>query len=163
MLRADAAAFWLSSWPVERGERFWPQSRPPVAPSNPPIVATSMLAQTVERLPGLVEQANIIVITNREQRAAVLETCLMLPPANIVAEPVGRDTAAAVAGCAFVGRRDPKATLAMLPADHVIHDTAAFREVLAAAFEAAEAETRLVTLTLIRPSRDRHGYIQSNT
>jgi mannose-1-phosphate guanylyltransferase len=142
-----------------KGERFWPQSRLRRPKQLLPIVGdSSMLAQTVERLPGLVEYANIIVITNRDQRAAVLETCSMLPPENIVAEPVGRDTAAAVGLAALlVGRRDPRATLAMLPADHVIHDTAAFRDVLAAAFEAAEAEPRLVTLG-IDPTEAATGY-----
>ncbi len=146
-----------------KGERFWPQSRLARPKQLLPIVGESpMLTQTVERLPSLVPYANILVITNREQRAAVLESCPMLPPENVVAEPVGRDTAAAVGLAALlVGRRDPGATLAMLPADHVIHDRAAFCDVLAAAFEVAEAAPRLVTLG-IAPTEPAtgFGYIQ---
>lgn len=142
-----------------KGERFWPQSRLARPKQLLPIVGdSSMLAQTVERLSGLVPRENVIVITNREQRAATIAACPMLAPENIVAEPVGRDTAAAVGLAALlVGRRDPKATLAMLPADHVIHDAHAFRDVLHAAYDAAEAEPWLVTIG-IRPSEPATGY-----
>lgn len=142
-----------------KGERFWPQSRLRRPKQLLPIVGdVPMLTQTVERLPPLVPHERVFVITNREQRAAVLEGCPMLPPENIIAEPVGRDTAAAVGLAALlVARRDPKATLAMLPADHVIHDVHAFREVLGAAFAAADAEPWLVTLG-IRPTEPATGY-----
>ncbi|MGH8021794.1 MAG: mannose-1-phosphate guanylyltransferase [Opitutaceae bacterium] len=142
-----------------KGERFWPQSRLTRPKQLLPIVGeTPMLTQTVERLPGLVPYENILVITNREQRDSVLECCPMLPPENVVAEPVGRDTAAAVGLAALlVGRRNPKATLAMLPADHVIHDIKGFCAVLEAAFEAAEAASRLVTLG-IGPAEPATGY-----
>ena len=142
-----------------KGERFWPQSRRARPKQLLPIVGeTPMLAQTVERLQGLVAPEQVIVITNREQRAAAIAACPMLPPENIVAEPVGRDTAAAVGLAALlVGRRDPQAILAMLPADQVIHDTKAFRDVLYAAFDAAEAESWLVTIG-IHPSEPATGY-----
>ncbi|HEX9784686.1 MAG TPA: sugar phosphate nucleotidyltransferase [Opitutaceae bacterium] len=146
-----------------KGERFWPQSRLARPKQLLPIVGeTPMLTQTVERLPELVPYENILIITNREQRDAVLACCPMLPPQNIVAEPMGRDTAAAVGLAAvLVGRRDPQATVAMLPADHVIHDVKGFCSVLEAAFGAAEAEPRLVTLG-ISPDEPAtgFGYIQ---
>jgi mannose-1-phosphate guanylyltransferase len=142
-----------------KGERFWPLSRLRRPKQLLPIVGdVPMLTQTVERLPGLVPVEHILVLTNREQRPAVLEACPMVPPENIIAEPVGRDTTAAVGLAALlVARRDPTATLAMLPADHVIHDTGAFREVLAAAFEAAHAEPWLVTIG-IRPTEPATGF-----
>lgn len=146
-----------------KGERFWPQSRLARPKQLLPIVGDSpMITQTVERLPKLVPYENILVLTNREQRAAVVEACPMLPPENIVAEPIGRDTAAAVGLAALlVGRRDPNATLAMLPADHVIHNTEAFCEVLSAAFAAAEGAERLLTVG-IHPTEPAtgFGYIQ---
>lgn len=117
-----------------------------------------MLTQTVERLPELVEYENIIVLTNQEQREAVVESCPMLPAKNIIAEPEGRDTAAAVGLAALVvAQRNPDATIAMLPADHVIHDAAGFRDVLKAAFAAAEERPRLVTLG-IKPTEPATGY-----
>ncbi len=149
-----------------KGERFWPQSRLARPKQLLPIVGdTPMLAQTVLRLAGLVPPEQVIVITNREQRAAALEACPMLPPENVVAEPVGRDTAAAVGLAALlVGQRNPQATLAMLPADHVIHDAKGFCDVLRAAFDAAEAEPWLVTIG-IHPNEPAtgYGYIQRGT
>jgi mannose-1-phosphate guanylyltransferase len=142
-----------------KGERFWPMSRLRRPKQLLPIVGHGpMLAQTLERLPGLVPVERVFVLTNREQRDAVLEACPMLPPENGVAEPAGRDTTAAVGLAALlVARRDPEAVIAMLPADQVIHDTGAFRDVLAAAFEAACAEPWLVTIG-IRPTEPATGF-----
>ncbi len=90
-----------------------------------------MLVQTVNRLDGLVPVENIFVVTNSEQRDAVLDTCPNLLPERVVGEPEGRDTAAAVALSALlVQRENPSAAFAMLPADHVIEDNAGFRTIL---------------------------------
>ena len=63
-----------------RGERFWPHSRLCRPKHLLPIVGDApMLVQTVERLKGLVLPENIFVVTNREQREAVLESCPDLP------------------------------------------------------------------------------------
>ncbi|MGE9296599.1 MAG: mannose-1-phosphate guanylyltransferase [Puniceicoccales bacterium] len=131
-----------------RGERFWPQSRLRRPKHLLPIVGEEpMLTQTVNRLTGLVPPENVLIITNAEQRDAVVEVCPMLPPENVVAEPVGRDTAPAVGlAMELVRARDPEAAFAMLPADHVIHDAEGFRRVLAAGFEAAAKEPVLVTI-----------------
>lgn len=142
-----------------KGERFWPQSRLSRPKHLLPIVGDRpMLTQTVERLGSIVPPENILIITNSEQRDAVIEICPMLAPANIIAEPVGRDTAAAVGlATILVAGRDPEATFAMLPADHVIHDEQGFQSVLGTAFAAAEAEDALVTVG-IRPAYPATGY-----
>lgn len=131
-----------------RGERFWPQSRLRRPKHLLPIVGDRpMLTQTVERLEGLAPMENVLIITNAEQRDAVIEVCPMLPPENVIAEPIGRDTAPAVGlAMELVRARDPEGVFAMLPADHVIHDAAGFRRVLGAAFEAAIQEPVLVTI-----------------
>ncbi len=142
-----------------RGERFWPESRLSRPKQLLPIVGdTPMLSQTIDRLEGLVPAENIFIITNEEQRAAVLEVCPSLDPAKIVGEPMGRDTAAAVAlATVLVRRESPEASFAMLPADAVIHDGANFRKVLEAAFAAAEAEPVLTTIG-IKASHPATGY-----
>ena len=146
-----------------KGERFWPQSRLRRPKHLLPIVGSSpMLRQTVERLGDVVPFQNVLIITNTEQRAAVLEVCPMLPGENVIAEPVGRDTAAAVGlATLLVESREPNATFAMLPADHVIHDEAGFQSILDTAFSAAEAEDALVTIG-IQPAYPAigYGYIQ---
>ena len=77
-----------------------------------------MLAQTIDRPADLVPAEDVFVITNAEQREAVLEVS-ELDPDKVIGEPVGRYAAA-------VGyqrcREDPEAIFAMLPADAVIHD-----------------------------------------
>jgi mannose-1-phosphate guanylyltransferase len=142
-----------------KGERFWPQSRLRRPKHLLPIVGDSpMLRQTIDRLPGLVPVDNIFIITNQEQQEAVSEVCPQVPPENVVAEPVGRDTAAAVGLAALlVKRRNPKASFAMLPADHAIRDEEHFRQTLAAAFEAAESDDVLVTVA-IAPTEPATGY-----
>lgn len=146
-----------------RGERFWPMSRLARPKQLLSIVGEKpMLTQTIERLSGLVEPENIFVITNTEQRDALLEVCPVLDPAKVVGEPVGRDTAAAVGLAAVLVRReDPGATFAMLPADAVIHDAEGLCATLETAFQAAEAQAVLATvgITADFPATG-YGYIQ---
>ncbi len=121
-----------------------------------------MLTQTLERVKPLVPAERIFVITSAVQEAAVREVCAELPAANIVAEPMGRDTAPAVAlAAALVGAQDPQGIFAVLPADHVIHDGNAYQNDLKAAFAAAEAEAVMVTIG-IAPNEPAtgFGYIQ---
>jgi len=142
-----------------RGERFWPQSRLRRPKHLLPIVGDRpMLTQTVERLDGLIPPERVLIITNAEQRDAVLEVCPMLPPENVIAEPVGRDTAPAVGlAMELVRSRDPEGVFAMLPADHVIHDAEGFRRVLAAGFVAAQSNPFLVTIG-IEPDQPATGF-----
>ena len=146
-----------------RGERFWPQSRLAMPKHLLPIVGErALLVQTIERLLPMIPAERVLIITNRQQAPAIRGLCPMLPVENIVAEPVGRDTAAAVGlALVLVRRRDPQAVFAMLPADHVIHDTVTFRADLERAFTAAESEPLLVTLgiTPTEPATG-FGYIQ---
>jgi mannose-1-phosphate guanylyltransferase len=142
-----------------KGERFWPQSRLGRPKHLLPIVGDKpMLTQTVERLGTVVPPERVLVITNSEQRDAVIEVCPMLPAGNVIAEPVGRDTAAAVGlATVLVADRDPDACFAMLPADHVIHDEKGFQQILDTAFAAAEKEDALVTVG-IQPVYPATGY-----
>jgi len=146
-----------------RGERFWPESRLARPKQLLPIVGEkAMLAQTVDRLTELVPSERVFVITNIEQRDAVLEVCPNLDPAKVIGEPVGRDTAAAVAlATILVKRENPDAVFAMLPSDAVIHDAAGLRATLESAFQAAEADTVLTTIgiTATFPATG-YGYIQ---
>jgi len=146
-----------------RGERFWPESRLRRPKQLLPIVGEEpMLTQTLNRLLGLVPPENTLVLTNREQIDAVREICSSLPAENIIAEPEGRDTAAAVGLAALlVKRRSASASLAMLPADHVINNHERFRAVLESAFLAAEQDSVLVTIGIVptEPATG-YGYIQ---
>ncbi len=146
-----------------KGERFWPQSRAARPKHLLPIVGTNpLLTQTIDRVKPLAPAKNIFVITSAVQEKAVRAVCKGIPAANIIAEPVGRDTAAAVGlAAAIVAERDPQGVFAVLPADHVIHDSKAYEADLAAAFAAAEAAEVMVTIG-IKPTEPAtgFGYIQ---
>jgi len=146
-----------------KGERFWPQSRARRPKHLLPIVGKKpLLEQTLDRVQPLVPAKNIFVITSAVQAEAVREVCAKLPAANIIVEPVGRDTAPAVGlAAAIVGARDPQGVFAVLPADHVIHDAKSYQRDLRAAFAAAESAPVMVTIG-IAPTEPAtgFGYIQ---
>ena len=142
-----------------KGERFWPLSRQARPKQLLPIVGDKpMLAQTLSRVGRVVPRKNILIITNAAQAAAVRRVCPGLPERNIIAEPVGRDSGPAVGlAAALVERVDPRGVFAILAADHVIHDEAAFRRDLKAAFAAAEASPVMVTIGIV-PTEPVTGY-----
>jgi mannose-1-phosphate guanylyltransferase len=130
------------------GERFWPLSR-----KNRPKQLLSLFSKetlleaTIRRLDGLVPAEQILILTNADQEAAVRALCPQLPRENIVAEPAKRDTAAAIAlGAGWIARRAPDATMIVLPADHLISDSAGFQKTLRVAAAAAEETGELVTI-----------------
>jgi mannose-1-phosphate guanylyltransferase len=142
-----------------RGERFWPMSRE----QRPKQLLTllgnrSFLQQAYDRVTPLVPAENIFVITNEAQAAMVRKQLPKLPKANVVAEPVGRDTCAAVTlGAALVGARATTGVMAVLPADHVIPQERPFQQVLNDAFDLAGRGQALITVG-IKPTEPATGY-----
>ncbi len=130
------------------GERFWPYSRRARPKQLLQLFSErTMLEETIVRLGDAVPPERVLVLTNREQESAVRAVCTMLPPENIVAEPAKRDTAPAVAlGVGLVYRRDPQAVMAVLPADHLIKDAAAFRRDLLSGARFARESGALMTI-----------------
>ncbi len=130
------------------GERFWPLSRRARPKQLLKLVSDkTLLEDTIDRLEGLVPSERILILTNVDQEKAVRELLPDLPAENIVTEPAKRDTAAAVAlATAWVAAREHRATMMVLPADHVIKDRAAFQETMQTAARAAEETGSLVTI-----------------
>jgi mannose-1-phosphate guanylyltransferase len=130
------------------GERFWPLSRK----SKPKQLLSlfseeTLLEATLRRLDGLVPVEQILILTNADQESAVRSLCPSLPKENIIAEPAKRDTAAAIAlGAGWIAQRTTDATMIVLPADHLIKDTAGFQRTLLVAAAAAEETGELVTI-----------------
>ena len=148
-----------------RGERFWPLSTARRPKQLLALVGDRpMISQTVARLDGLVPLERVLVVTNAETVAVTRELLPELPPANIFGEPVGRDTAAAVAlSAALVRARDPDAAFAILPADHVIAEPDRFRGALEAVFRVAQREDVLMVIG-IPPTAplSSFGYIEAD-
>jgi mannose-1-phosphate guanylyltransferase len=145
------------------GTRFWPLSRNAKPKQLLNLFGTDpLLTQTIERLDGLVPRENILILTNALQEEAVRELASSLPPENIFAEPAKRDTGPAVAlGIGLVAARDPEAIMMVLPADHLINDTAAYHSVMTDALATAKAGAGLVTVG-IKPSWacPSYGYVE---
>jgi mannose-1-phosphate guanylyltransferase len=149
-----------------KGERFWPVSREKTPKQLLALLGKkSFLQEAVERVLPLVPLQNIFVITNAAQAPEVRKQLRKLPKANVVAEPCGRDTCAAVTlGAAIVGARSTTAVMAVLPADHVIPDEKKFQQTLADAFDLASRGRAIVTIG-IKPTEPAtgYGYIQVGT
>src|SRR5438093_9586722 len=122
-----------------RGERFWPVSREKTPKQLIPLLGKrSFLQEAVDRVAPLVPLKNVIVITNEVQAPEVRKQLPKLPKQNVVAEPIGRDTCAAVTlGAALVGGRSTTGVMAVLLADHFIPDEKKFQLILACSFDLA--------------------------
>ncbi len=142
-----------------RGERFWPVSREKTPKQLIKLLGDrSFLQQAVDRCLPLVPLKNILIITNTAQAAEVRKQLPKLPKENVVAEPIGRDTCAAVTlGAAIVGARSVNAVMAVLPADHVIPEEKKFQQVLSDAFDLASRGQVIVTIG-IKPTEPATGY-----
>src|SRR6267143_1296770 len=141
-----------------RGTRFWPRSRTRTPKQLLNIVGKqTMLEQTVARLRPLISAERIWTVTNSEQASEVKK---QLPPAarkRVLTEPVGRNTAAAIALAALHVRRAARgdALLAVLPADHTIANPERYRIIVRAALELARRRAAWSSLAFRRLGRKR--------
>jgi mannose-1-phosphate guanylyltransferase len=119
---------------------------------------TTMLEQTVARIRSIIPADRIVVVAGQAYRDLVRDNLPQLPEANFLFEPIGRNTAACVAWAAlWVQQRAPEAIMAVLPADHLIHNEAEFLRVLRVAAQAARPFNRLITIG-IQPTHPETGY-----
>jgi mannose-1-phosphate guanylyltransferase len=147
-----------------RGTRFWPLSRKRRAKQLLALDGEqTMIQQTVQRLLPLAAPNHFWIITNEELQAAIARQVPRLPKKQIIAEPVGKNTAPAIGLAAFLLHRlDPRATIGLFPSDHVIGDEKTYRDVIQRGTEIASAGNNIVVLG-IRPTRPEtgYGYIES--
>ena len=142
-----------------RGERFWPVSREKAPKQLLKLLGNrSFLQQAYDHVAPIVPPSNIFVITNTVQAPAVRRQLPKIPKDNVVAEPIGRDTCAAVTlGAALVGARATTGVMAVLPADHVIPEEKKFQQVLSDSFDLAARGQAIVTIG-IKPTEPATGY-----
>ena len=118
----------------------------------------TMIQQTVARLLPLASAKRFWIITNDDLRPAIGKQLPKLPKAQILAEPVGRNTAPAIGLAAFLLlRTDPDAVLGLFPSDHVIAEEQQYREALQAGIMIAAEGENIVVLG-IQPTRPETGY-----
>ena len=146
------------------GTRLWPLSREAYPKQFLPLVGDDTMVQATWRRVAPLAGAAPIVVANEEHRFLVAEQLRQIgaPVPAIILEPVGRNTAPAIAAAALqamVGGEDP--LLLVLPSDHVVRDAEAF---LAAVDEASEGASAgaLVTFGILPDAPETgFGYIQS--
>ena len=143
------------------GERFWPMSRAKLPKHLLKLFSErTLLEDTVRRVEAAVPRTNIYVLTNEVQLPATRDALRNLIPAEqIIAEPAKRDTApaAALATALARARGGDAATIALLPADSFIAETAAFGRQLAAALPRA-AQTDSILTIAIKPNYPATGF-----
>jgi len=136
------------------GTRLWPasrRSRPkqllPLASDEPLIAAAVALGREVAD--------RVLVVTAESQVEATIDA---VPGVEVLAEPVGRNTAAAIGlAAATIADRDLHATIAVLPADHHVRDRDGMARAITACLSAAE-KTDVIALVGIPPTRAETGY-----
>ena len=141
------------------GTRFWPRSRRARAKQLLALDGErSMLQQTVERLKPLASVDKIWIITNEFLAHEIADQLPGMPEAQIVQEPVARNTAPACGLAAFlIERQNPDAVLGIFPSDHVIGDEPRFLKALQKSIAVAAAGDNMVVLG-IEPTRAETGY-----
>ena len=141
------------------GSRFWPASRQARPKQFLNVFGQATLIQnTVARMQGLVPPERTYVVTHARYTEQTQAQLPALPPENILAEPISRNTAPCIAYAAVtLLARDPDATMIVLPADHVVQNVARFHEVLRVAVEKAQTPGALVTIG-ITPTHPETGY-----
>lgn len=147
-----------------KGERFWPLS---TARRPKQLLALAggkpLIVQAVERLSGVVPPERILIVTNAALVEPIRELLGEGSPVGVLGEPLGRDTAAAIAaGAAWIKRRNPDAVFAVLTADHIIGDLPVFRETLTCGMALCAEQDVLLTIGIepTEPS-SAYGYIEA--
>ncbi|MGB0590779.1 MAG: mannose-1-phosphate guanylyltransferase [Myxococcota bacterium] len=159
----DSSHIWTVIMAGGVGSRFWPLSRRQRPKQLLDLFGGgTMVRRTVDRLLPMVPAERQLIVTGEVLGEAMREALPELPAANVLEEPMGRNTAPAIGWAAkHIAALDPDAVLAILPADQLILDEDAYRETAARALEAA-SEGRIVTLGIpaTRPETG-YGYIRA--
>jgi len=142
------------------GSRLWPLSREHYPKQLLALVGEqTMLQSTITRLENIPNLAPPIIVCNEDHRFLVAEQlrCINVKPCAILLEPVGRNTAPAIALAALAAlENDPDAVLLALPADHLIQKVDVFQEVIKQAFSISNQEL-LITFGIV-PTKPETGY-----
>jgi mannose-1-phosphate guanylyltransferase len=141
------------------GTRFWPRSRRTRAKQVLALDGErTMIQQTLDRLLPLAAADDVWVITNTLLDETIAQQLPEVPRANILSEPVARNTAPACALAAFLLEPTaPDTVIGIFPSDHVVKDTARFGEVIRAGAALAASGDKIVVLG-VPPTRAETGY-----
>src|ERR1700722_6396449 len=142
------------------GSRFWPMSRQDFPKQFLDILNTgkTLIQWTYERFASFIPAKNIYVVTSHEYSEIVRDQLPQLPPENILGEPSRKNTAPCIAYMSFkLQQMDPKASLIVAPADHLILDNTAFTKVCLESLDFVNKHSAFIPLG-IKPTYPNTGY-----
>ena len=142
------------------GSRFWPMSRTGFPKQFLDILNTgkTLIQWSFERFASFIPRENIYVVTSQEYISIVKEQLPEIPEENILGEPSRKNTAPCIAYISFkINQKDPKASLIVAPADHIILDTTGFHKVCVEALTFVNKHNAFITLG-IKPTSPNTGY-----
>lgn len=147
------------------GTRLWPLSRKSHPKQLLPLLnQTSLLQDTINRLDGLSDIDHAVIICNEDYRFMVAEQvhATRIDASAIILEPVGRNTAPAIALAAFnTLQTDEEAVLLVLPADHDIQKVSAFHQAINVGLQQARKD-HFVTFGIVPDAPETgFGYIKA--
>lgn len=148
------------------GTRFWPESRMRRSKQFLDLTGRGpMIVETIRRIAPLFPERNVWVVAGEKDAPHLSFRRLGIPRGNVLLEPVGRNTAPAMAlASAQILRRDPEAVIAATPADHAVSNLRAFREIFRKALRVAGSTGRFVTLGIApKHPATGYGYIERGT
>lgn len=142
------------------GTRLWPLSRRARPKQLLRIVeGRSLIYKAFERLHLTFSPEDIHVIALTEHLPAIARELPLLPPENLIGEPVGRDTAAAVAlAASILHARSPECVMGIFTADHVIRPDDKFVEIVRRGFDAAEENPDALITFGVKPTEPHTGF-----
>lgn len=146
-----------------KGERFWPKSVWKKPKQFHRIVSErTMIQESFFRIFPEVKQENIFIVAGEDLKQLIFDQLPQLDEKNLVVEPEGKNTAAAIGLAAvYLSKKNPDATMVVLTADHAVKPRKEFIRAIETAVKVAQ-EGRLVTFG-IKPNRPatEYGYIET--
>ncbi len=141
------------------GSRFWPKSRARKPKQFLNILSSkSLIEQTIERINPLIPEKDILIVSNKNQTAELVQVLPKFPIQNIILEPQSKNTAPCIGlASLFIKRQQPDAVMVVLPSDHLIRDSDKFLDTLKIGIESAYETKGLITIG-IQPTYPSTGY-----
>lgn len=148
------------------GSRFWPISRQSKPKQFLDILGTgkTFLRATYERFLPIIPPENFLVVTNAAYKSLVMEQIPELAESQVLCEPIGRNTAPAIAYAAFrLNAVDPEAEMIVTPSDHMILDAGIFRGLISEGLSYLKGCDAMMTIGVTPTSPNTgYGYIQAD-
>ncbi len=146
------------------GTRFWPRSRVKKPKQYLSLFGDqSLIQESVQRFASFIPEESIYVVSAKSQQAVLESQTTNLPKANLIYEPVGKNTLPAIGLAAlFIAEKDPDGILVVSPSDHLIQNNELFQQTIESAAKIANEKDGIVTIGITpKFPATGYGYVQT--